>query len=226
MGDLPRVRVTPPSRSFQHCGVDYAGPVRVCTSPGRGIASRKAYIALFICMASKAVHLELVSDYSTEAFIRAFARFCARRGLPEAMYSDNGTTFVGADRDMSRAYRTAIRDPNFLNSTASDGIAWRFIPPSAPHFRGLWEAGVRSVKVHLSRVLGDRALTFEELYTLICRIVACLNSRPLASLSDTLDDYECLTPGHFIIGSAINVNPDPSLLDLNENRLSRWQLVR
>ncbi|CAK9798648.1 hypothetical protein ANTPLA_LOCUS1714 [Anthophora plagiata] len=142
------------------------------------------------------------------------------------MYSDNGTNFVGADREMSKAHRAAIRDPNFLNSTASDGIAWHFIPPSAPHFGGLWEAGVRSVKIHLSRVLGDRTLTFEELYTLICRIEACLNSRPLAPLSDSLDDYECLTPGHFLIGSAINVNPEPSLLDLNENRLSRWQLVR
>ncbi|XP_029665667.1 uncharacterized protein LOC115237039 [Formica exsecta] len=69
-------------------------------------------------------------------------------------------------------------------------------------------------------------LTFEEFSTLLCRIEACLNSRPIAPFSDTLEDYECLTSGHFLIESALTVNPELSLLDLNENRLSRWQLVR
>lgn len=73
-----------------------------------------------------------------------------------------------------------------------------------PHFGGLWEAGVRSVKHHLSRMLQNHILTFEEL-TLLCRIEACLNF-PLAPLKDTLDDYEPLTPGHFLIGSSITIN--------------------
>ncbi|XP_011884105.1 PREDICTED: uncharacterized protein LOC105571249 [Vollenhovia emeryi] len=226
MGNLPAARVTATARSFAHCGIDYAGPVRIRASAGRGITSRKSYIALFICLATKAIHLELVGDCSTQAFLNAYSRFCARRGLPQTMYSDNGTTFVGADRELTSAYRAAVRDPNFLNATASDSVEWKFILPSAPHFGGLWEAGVRSVKNHLRRVLGNHTLTFEEFSTLLCRIEACLNSRPIAPLSDTLDDYECLTPGHFLIGSALTVNPEPSLLKLNENRLSRWQLVR
>lgn len=86
--------------------------------------------------------------------------------------------------------------------------------------------GVQSVKNHLRRVLGKHMLTFEEFSTLLCRIEAYLNSRLIAPLSDTLDDYECLTPGHFLIESALTVTPEPSLLELNENRLSRWQLVR
>ncbi|KAM0726722.1 hypothetical protein ACS0PU_006883 [Formica fusca] len=142
------------------------------------------------------------------------------------MYSDNGTTFVGTDRELTVAYRSAVRDPNFLNLTASDNVTWNFIPPSAPHFGGLWEAGVRSVKAHLRRVLENHMLTYEEFSTSLSRIEACLNSRPIAPLSDTLEDYECLTPGHFLIGSALTVNPEPSLLNINENRLSRWQLVR
>ncbi|XP_077262536.1 uncharacterized protein LOC143897601 [Temnothorax americanus] len=226
MGDLPTLRVSPPSRSFSHCGLDYAGPVQVRASGGRGISSRKAYIALFVCLATRAIHLELVGNYSTPAFLDAFSRFCARRGLPKSMYSDNGTTFVGANKELSQAYRAAVNDPNFLNATASDNVQWHFIPPSAPHFGGLWEAGVRSVKHHLRRVLQNHTLTFKELTTLLCRIEACLNSRPLAPLKDTLNDYEVLTPGHFLIGSAITVNPEPSLLDLHENRLSRWQRVR
>ncbi|XP_011859720.1 PREDICTED: uncharacterized protein LOC105557160 [Vollenhovia emeryi] len=226
MGDLPTPRVTPSSRSFLHCGLDYAGPVQIRISSGRGIKSRKAYIALFICLASRAIHLELVGDYTTSAFFDAFSRFCARRGLPRDMYSDNGTTFVGADKELQRAYRAAMQDSNFRNATASDNIAWHFLPPSAPHFGGLWEAGVRSVKYHIRRILKNATLTFEEFTTLLCRVEACLNSRPLAPLRDTPDDFEILTPGHFLIGSALNVSPEPSVLNLKENRLSRWQLVR
>ncbi|XP_071653083.1 uncharacterized protein [Temnothorax longispinosus] len=203
MGNLPPLRVSPPLRSFVHCGVDYAGPVYVRASGGREITSQKAYIAVFVCLATRAIHLELVGDYSALAFLDAYSRFCARRGLPESMHSDNGTTFVGAERELSRAYRAALNDPNFQNSTASDGTTWHFLPPSAPHFGGLWEAGVRSVKHHIRRVLQNHTLTYEEFTTLLCRIEACLNSRPLAALKDTLDDYDALTPGHFLIGSAI-----------------------
>lgn len=226
MGDLPSVRVSPPPRAFAHSGVDYAGPIKVRASAGRGIRAQKAYIALFICLATRAIHLELVGDYSTPAFINAFNRFCSRRGLPLSMYSDNGTTFVGAEKELATAYRAALRDPNFLNRTAIDNISWHFIPPSAPHFGGIWEAGVRSVKHHLRRIIGDHTLSFEKLSTLLCQIEACLNSRPIAPLSDTLDDYQCLTPGHFLIGSAIIIPSEPSILDLKESRLSRWQVVR
>lgn len=146
MGNLPEVRVSSSARSFSHCSVDYAGPIQIRTSAGRGFKSHKAYIALFICLATKAIHLELVGDYSTPAFLNAYSRFCARRGLPTAMYSDNGTTFTGADRELKSAYQLAVQDPDFQNSTASDNVAWHFIPPSAPHFGGLWEAGVKSVE--------------------------------------------------------------------------------
>lgn len=226
MGDLPSIRVSAPARSFLHCGLDYAGPAQVRPSAGRGIKSRKAYIALFICLATRAVHLELVDDYSSSAFLNAFSRFCARRGLPQSIYSDNGINFVGADRELALAHRAAIQDPNFQNRTATDNVLWHFIPPSAPHFGGIWEAGVKSVKHHLRRVLGSHTLTYEEFTTLLCRVEACLNSRPLAPLSDAFDNYDTLTPGHFLIGSAITVNPEQSLLDVNENRLTRWQLIR
>lgn len=226
MGDLPAVRVTPPRRAFLHCGIDYAGPIAIRSMSGRGITSRRAYIAVFICMATRAIHLEVVDGYATSAFLGAYSRFIARRGLPESMYSDNGTTFVGADRELATAYRAALRDQNFLNKTKSDNVAWHFMPPSAPHFGGLWEAGVRSVKHHLRRVVGTLTLTFEELATVLCNIEACLNSRPLAPLSDTIDDYEPLTPGHFLIGSALTAIPEPSTLDIPENRLTRWQMVR
>ncbi|XP_070527375.1 uncharacterized protein [Cardiocondyla obscurior] len=226
MGNLPAERVTPPPRAFSWCGLDYAGPVRVRASAGRGNSIKKAYIAVFICLSTRAVHLELVGDYSTPAFIGAFTRFCSRRGLPQSIYSDNGTNFVGADKELTAAYRAALRDPNFLNQTASDRVAWHFIPPAAPHFGGIWEAGVRSVKHHLRRVVGSHTLSNEEFVTLLCQVEACLNSRPIAPMSDSLEDYQYLTPGHFLIGSPLTVPPEPSLFELKEGRLTRWQLVR
>ena len=226
MGNLPAVRVSPPTRAFLHCGLDYAGPIQIRSMSGRGIASRKSYIAIFVCMATRAIHLEVVDGYSTPAFLGAFSRFCARRGLPESVYSDNGTTFVGADRELTAAFRASVKDPHFLNNAATKNISWHFIPPSAPHFGGLWETGVRSVKHHLRRVVGAHTMTFEEFTTLLCNIEACLNSRPLTALTDSIDDYEPLTPGHFLINTPLTAIPEPSLLNLNENRLSRWQVVR
>ncbi|XP_076659828.1 uncharacterized protein LOC143363096 [Halictus rubicundus] len=142
------------------------------------------------------------------------------------MYSDNRITFVGADRELCRAYRATLRNSEFQNKTASDGVACYFILPSAPHFGGLWEAGVKSLKHHLRRVVGTTTFTFEEFSTLLCAIECCLNSQPLAPLRDSMDDFDVLTSGHFLTGSPLTVSPQPSVLDLSANRLTRWQLVR
>lgn len=110
---------------------------------------------------------------------------CARHGIPTSVYSDNGTTFVGADRELQSAFRASVRDPNFLNRTASDQVSWHFLPPSAPHFGGLWEAGVRSVKHHLKRVIGSHSPTFESL-PLFCAISRHASIRARSLLSPIL----------------------------------------
>ncbi|XP_076658249.1 uncharacterized protein LOC143362189 [Halictus rubicundus] len=226
MGDLPTARVTPETRAFINTGVDYAGPILIRTTPGRGYKTHKAYIAVFVCMAVKAVHLELVNDYSASTFVAAYHRFISRRGRPRAIYSDNGTTFQGANRELSTAIRLASQNIDFANHTAVRGVQWHFLPPAAPHFGGLWEAAVKSVKYHVKRCIGSHTLTAEEMTTLLCQVEACLNSRPVSAVSDNLDDYQVLTPGHFLIGTAIVAEPQPSVVHLAENRLSRWQLVQ
>ncbi|GFX24176.1 integrase catalytic domain-containing protein [Trichonephila clavipes] len=104
MGDLPTHRVTP-SRPFSVCGVDYAGPINILRYRGRGAKTTKGYIALFVCFATKALHLELVSDLTSEAFIASLKRFCAKRGAPKHIYCDNGTTFVGARRKLQEIFK-------------------------------------------------------------------------------------------------------------------------
>ncbi|XP_025266369.1 uncharacterized protein LOC112638589 [Camponotus floridanus] len=226
MGDLPPGRVTP-ARPFLRTGVDYAGPIFLRTSKGRGQRAHKAFIALFVCLCSRATHLEVVSDYSTDAFLAAFRRFISRRGLCEEMYSDCGTNFVGADRQLREFFRASSPDGRRIaQGITKEGVSWRFNPPAAPHFGGLWEAAVKSTKHHLRRVIGESTLTFEEMSTLLAQIEACLNSRPLQALSDDPDDLSALTPGHLLIGAPLLAVPEPSLADQSPNTLSRWQLLQ
>ncbi|KMQ86917.1 gag-pol protein, partial [Lasius niger] len=202
MGDLPQPRVTA-SRPFTHTGVDYAGPVQLRAAKGRGHRAYKAFLAIFVCFSTKAVHLEVVSDYSTDAFLAAFRRFVSRRGLCHTVYSDQGTTFIGADSQLRALFLEANKgNAQLAGQLANDGVRWSFNPPAAPHFGGLWEAAVKSVKHHLRRVIGESTLTFEEMSTVLSQIEACLNSRPLLALTDDPEDVSALTPGHFLIGSA------------------------
>ena len=103
MGNLPADRVRA-MRPFMVCGVDFCGPV-FTTLRIRGRQPYKSYIAIFVCFSSKAVHLELVSDLSTDTFLFALKRFIGRRGVPKTIHCDNGTNFVGADAAMSEFRR-------------------------------------------------------------------------------------------------------------------------
>ncbi|XP_076660394.1 uncharacterized protein LOC143363739 [Halictus rubicundus] len=226
MGDLPLHRVTP-SRPFTHTGVDYAGPFKLKTAPGRGHKSIKGYVAIFVCYSSRAVHLEAVSDYTTAAFLAAFRRFTGRRGPCASVTSDCGTNFVGADQELRRMFRASSKEAAAIAGQLSkEGVRWKFIPPGAPHFGGLWEAAVRSVKHHLRRVVGDNAHTYEELATFLCQVEACLNSRPLQALTDDPEDLTPLTPGHFLVGGPLLATPEPTLHDVPTSRLSRWQQLQ
>ncbi|XP_011858752.1 PREDICTED: uncharacterized protein LOC105556279 [Vollenhovia emeryi] len=226
MGQLPADRVLP-TRPFNTTGVDYAGPILLRTSKGRGHKAYKGYICLFVCMATRAIHLEAVSNLTTDSFLAAFKRFVARRGRCSRLVSDNGTNFHGADKELRALFKGASESFQMCrNQLAADGTEWSFIPPSAPHFGGLWEAGVRSTKHHLRRVLGSHTLTYEELSTLLSEIEACLNSRPLHPMSGDASDLAALTPGHFLIGEAqVNVPRPSTLTDPPRSLNLRWRLV-
>lgn len=223
MGDLPAVRVTP-SRPFINAGVDFAGPFPILMSKGRGSKTHKAYIAIFICMSTKAIHLELVGDMTSEAFIGAYKRFSARRGKCAHLWSDQGRNFVGANRELTDAWKAACLEfeGDISDRLTNEGTQWHFLPVYSPNFGGLWEAGVKSIKHHLKRILTTH-LTFEEMSTVLCSIEACLNSRPLCPIDLSDEKTEPLTPGHFLIGEAPITVPSPSLKDVKVGHLTRWQ---
>lgn len=215
MGNLPLARISK-QKPFYNVGVDYAGPFEITMARVRGAVKLKSYLCLFICLSIKAVHLELVSDLSANAFLAAFKRFISRRGTVMNVYSDCGTNFV-------KAYK--ILNKYASEAAAKESISWHFNPPSAPHFGGLWESNIKSVKSHLVRVLGEKLLTYEELYTVFTEIEAIVNSRPLTPVSDDPNDFSALTPGHFLTQESLTAPPEPNLELTPINRLSSWQYI-
>ncbi|XP_055585277.1 uncharacterized protein LOC129738116 [Uranotaenia lowii] len=221
LGQLPSARVTV-SKPFAKVGIDYFGPVYI--SAGRRKAALKTYVAVFVCMCTKAVHFEHVADLSTERFLQALRRFLGRRGRITDIYSDNGTNFVGA-RNQLRELFQLLKDPAHREKVSrfctDEEIRWHFNPPGAPHFGGLWEAAVRSAKF-----LGGQPVGAEDFSTLLVQVEACLNSRPLTHLSDDPLDFAPLTAGHFLTGESLQALPEEDLTEIPINRLDRWQLIQ
>lgn len=223
MADLPAERITE-CRPFQLTGVDYCGPIMIKSGVSRKTHSVKSYLCLFICMVSKAIHLELVMSLSTDSFLNAFKRFISRRGKPSKMFSDNATNFRGANNELREIYKFMESSNEKIDKyLANLSIQWQFIPPRAPHFGGLWEAGVKSVKYHLKRVANASLLTYEEFSTVLCQIESCLNSRPLCPLSNDPKDLNSLSPGHFLIGTSLAAIPEQNLQNVAINRLNHYQ---
>ncbi|XP_018312448.1 uncharacterized protein, partial [Mycetomoellerius zeteki] len=213
MGDLPAVRIRP-ATPFTNTGIDFCGPFFIKEKKFRNRTRIKVYVCVFVCMAIKAVHLEIVSDLTSEGFLAALRRFIARRGLPEHIYSDNGTNFVGANNQLKELYVLVNSEEHkdLVNKFASERrITWHFIPPAAPHFGGLWESTVKVFKHHFKRVIGDSLFTFEELNTFTIEIEGILNSRPITSISSDPNDLLVLSPAHYLTGKPLSTLPEYDL---------------
>ncbi|KAL0840413.1 hypothetical protein ABMA28_015670 [Loxostege sticticalis] len=227
MGDLPSSRVHP-APPFYTVGLDYAGPFLLKDRQGRGYKTYKAYIAIFICFSTKAVHIELVTGLDTQSFLAAFRRFIARRGKPQVVMSDNGTNFRGADREIRELYEFLTTSSEELTASGTDqGIVWKFVPSYSPHMNGLAESAVKSCKFHLKRVLKQSLLTYEGFATILTQIEGILNSRPLCPIpfSDS-ELFQILTPAHFLIGRTPTALPDYQYDEVPTNRLTYFKQLQ
>lgn len=228
MADLPAVRVNP-SPPFWYSGMDYCGPFFVKPYPLRKATLVKVYLCIFICMSTKAVHLEVAHDLSTIAFIDVLKRFVSRRGVPSRLYSDCGTNFVGARAHLNKELRLLLsshfNDDSVREFWLSNKIEFFTITPSAPHQGGLWERAVGSAKFHLKRVMGSSILLLSSFITLSTQIEGILNSRPLTPLSSEPEDYSALTPAHFLIGRPLTSLPEENVTECLDGSLRHHQLI-
>ena len=186
-------------RAFEHVSVDYAGPFQV--KMGRGKVRAKRWICLFGCLATRAIHLEVAHSLDTDGFLNCLTRFTARRGVPKIVWSDNGTNFVGADREIKELLAEFDKG-KIQRFTVSDGIEWHFNPPSAPHFNGVHEILVKAAKRAMKVVMGAAELNDEEFLTALISVEGLLNDRPITYQSSDASDLSPLTPNNFLFGMA------------------------
>ena len=178
----------------------------------RNAKTFKAYVAIFVCLATRVVHIELVNDQTTEAFLAALKRFFARRRRAKHIYSDNARTFVGTSRELHNL--TTSPESSIRDYLTHEQVTWHFIPPRAPHFGGIWKAAVKSMKGHLLKIVGNNVLTFEAMNTYLIEIEAILNSRPITTISSDPNDLTALTPSHFLIGDVLTSIPEKDVTDI------------
>ncbi len=192
---LPDFRVSQ-ALPFSKVGVDFAGPLYI-KKEGK---MEKAYVALFTCCVTRAVHLELVENLNASTFLNCLRRFSARRGTPTLIVSDNGKTFKATDL--------------LQNYLSSKRICWRFNLERAAWMGGFFERLISSMKRCLRKVLGNAKLTSDELITVSTEIECTLNSRPITYQNEDLE--EALTPSHLQLGhrlSRIAKSIDSSVTD-------------
>ena len=219
MADLPLERLGFGNAPFAFTGIDFFGPFEVKIAR----SSHKRWCCLFTCLTVRAVHIEVCHSLSTDSCLLAIQRFVARRGLPATFYSDNGTNFVGASNEIKSFVKT-LSETDLIESYLTErSCQWKFNPPSSPHFGGAWERLVPSCKKAMFAILSSRRLTEETLSTTICLVEQVLNARPLTCASSDPNDFEALTPNHFLLGRASVslpvgvVKPD----DFNHRRVFR-----
>ena len=220
MADLPTDRVTPHKPPFTYVGVDYFGPFVV--KQGRSLVKR--YGCLFTCLTTRAVHLEVASSMDTDSFINALQRFVCRRRPPEVIRSDNGSNFVGAERELSKAV-SSLNQMQIAEHLRRKEITWVFNPPAASHMGGVWERMIRSVRKILAVLLKEQTLTDETLLTLMCEVESTINSRPITVVSEDPNDMEPLTPNHLLLMRGPST-PVVNEVDQRDTYRKRWKQVQ
>ncbi len=166
---------TSSSPSFAITGLDFAGPFTIKRGHTCRPTKFKSYACLFMCMATKAVHIELCADLTIDEFLPALHRFCARRGTPQQINSDNGSNFVGAFNEIKDIEHLVHNSKQKLSHYCGENsIEWRFIPPRSPKFGGIREAGVKLMKILMRKNISPHLFQFHELSSLLTEIEAIL----------------------------------------------------
>ena len=221
MAELPPDRCTPSGGPFTNVGVDLCGPFYVKV----GRATVKRYCCVFTCLTTRAVHLEVLCSLETDSFINGLVRFCARRGYPSVVRSDNGTNLVGCQAELAREFKSLDR-AKVCAEARRKSIEWIFNPPYSSSQGGVWERVIRTIRRVMLAIHNPSVVTSDEvLVTVFCEVEAVVNSRPLTKLSESPMDMEPLTPNHFLLARSSPSLPWTSVAKNGELR-HRWRMVQ
>ncbi|XP_055628587.1 uncharacterized protein LOC129770031 [Toxorhynchites rutilus septentrionalis] len=202
MSDLPPYRLAAFTGPFTYMGIDYFGPMTVVV----GRRSEKRWGVLATCLTTRAIHLELAHTLTTDSCILAIRNVMARRGTPAVIFSDRGTNFQGASKELKEVLQD-INQEQLMREFTTSNTEWTFIPPASPHMGGAWERLIGSVKCNLHKLQWRKLPTDEVLYSTLLEIENNINSRPLTDIPMDDDESPVLTPNHFLLGSSNGLKP-------------------
>ncbi|XP_069189907.1 uncharacterized protein [Procambarus clarkii] len=201
---LPKERVVH-IRPFETTRVDFTGVLTLTGTKDKNPV--KAYICLFTCATTRAVHLEVTPDMSAEAFLQAFRRFASHRSCPKLMISDNGSNLLAGEACLRKIW-TNSKVRRALNQRQCSPLGahcrWKFILPRAPWHGGFYERMIGTVKRSLQKTLHHQKIDLQELQTVAIEIEARVNNGPLTYLSDDVLQREPLSPAHLMYGRPLS----------------------
>ena len=225
MPPIPTERVSA-SAPFTYVGVDYFGPLFMEVNR----QTQKVWVCLYTCLATRAIHLELMNDMTTQQFLLGFRRFIARHGKPNKIISDNAAQFKLASDTTSRLWGQILTEKDTVSYAANENIQWTFTIELAPWMGGFYERPVGIVKRSLRKAIGKVCLTSEQLLTILKEAEAVINSRPLVYVGEDINSYMTLTPAHFLtlnpkIGLPVSTRDDTDDIDYNPEISSADKLL-
>ncbi|XP_036345864.1 uncharacterized protein LOC118755091 [Rhagoletis pomonella] len=205
MGQLPVNRITPINVTI-------------------GMRKEKRWGVIFTCLTVRAAHIELATDLSTDAFILCLRNFVNRRGTPSRIRSDNGTNFIGAQRELRAAEQLLVTD-RIQAEAGRHNIEWIFNCPLNPSSGGCWERLIRIIKSLLSKTLREVAPRPDTLHSVLIEAEYIINSRPLTDLPISHEEDEPLTPNHFLLG-CVNSTQTPHPVDEKICLRKQWRIAQ
>ena len=222
MGQLPHERLKP-SPPWHNTAIDLFGPFKIRDEVKKR-STGKCYGVLFNCMSTRAVHVDLAPDYSSEKFLLVLRRFVAVRGYPAKLYSDNGPQLVAANHELQQMTKSwNWKDLQEFGLT--EGLQWEFTTADAPWQNGVSESLIKSIKKAITIVIGQNVMTFSELQTVCFEAANLVNERPIGRHPTSPDDGSYLCPNDLILGRSTSRVPSGPFSE-SANPRHRFEFVQ
>ena len=222
MGKLPVERLKP-APAFFHSMVDLFGPYTIRGEVNKR-SSKKVYGVIVTDLLSRAVYIDIASDYSTESFLLVFRRFVSIHGYPKVVYSDKGSQLSCASEELQAISRNF--DWGKIESCGYDkGLSWKFSPAESPWWNGCCESLVRSIKKAINEIMKEQRLSYNELLTIFFESANLVNERPIGTKPSENQDFTYLCPNDLLLGRSTSRVPS-GLFNESKSLIKRFIFIQ